>query len=60
MRYRDLLNKIQNLSESQLDREVLVYDHKKKIIYNESVVDLRVSVAAVPGIIDKDFSYLVI
>ena len=59
MTYLELLKKLQTLTKSQLDEEVLVYVEEQDFFYDDGTC-LRVSIDNVPGLIQKDFPYLVV
>ncbi len=59
MKYRELLSHIQNLTEEQLDREVLVYNSEEDFFFDDGT-NMSISVNSIPGFIDKDFPYLTV
>ncbi len=59
MNYRKLLSHIQNLTEEQLDREVLVYNSEEDFFFDDGT-NMSISVNSIPGFIDKDFPYLTV
>jgi hypothetical protein len=59
MNYRELLSHIQNLTEEQLDREVLVYNSEEDFFFDDGT-NMSISVNSIPGFIDKDFPYLTV
>jgi hypothetical protein len=59
MNYRELLSHIQNLTEEQLDREVLVYNSEEDFFFDAGT-NMSISVNSIPGFIDKDFPYLTV
>lgn len=59
MTYRDLLSQIQNLTEEQLNREVLVYNQEEDLFHDDGT-ELRITDRSIPGFIDANFPYLVI
>ena len=59
MNYRELLSHIQNLTEEQLDREVLVYNSEEDFFFDDGT-NISISVNSIPGFIDKDFPYLTV
>ena len=59
MTYKELLSHIQNLTEEQLNREVILYNFEEDLILDNEVTDLRFAHCDVPGLISKDTPYLV-
>lgn len=59
MNYRELLSHIQNLTEEQLDREVLVYNSEEDFFFDDGT-NMSISANSIPGFIDKDFPYLTV
>jgi hypothetical protein len=59
MTYKDLLQQLQQLTEEQLDREVLVYNSKEDFFFDDGT-NMSISVNSIPGFIDKDFPYLTV
>ncbi len=59
MTYRDLLSQIQNLTNDQLDREIMLYNFEEDLLLNNEVTALRSAQCDVPGEISKGTPYLV-
>ena len=59
MTYQQLLSYIQTLDKEQMDREVFVYDSSQDVFYDDGT-SFRITSTSVPGLIDKDFPYLVV
>lgn len=59
MTYKDLLSHIQNLTEEQLNREVILYNFEDDLLLDNQVTALRVTEYDAPGLISKDTPYIV-
>jgi hypothetical protein len=59
MTYKELLSHIQNLTEEQLNREVILYNFEEDLLLDNVVTALRSAQCDVPGLISKDTPYLV-
>lgn len=59
MTYKDLLTNLQNLTEEQLNREVLLYNFEEDLLLDNEVTALRVTEYDSPGLISKGTPYIV-
>lgn len=59
MTYKDLISQIQQLSEEQQNREVLLYNFVEDLLLDNEVTALRQAQYDVPGEISEGTSYLV-
>lgn len=59
MTYRELLSHIQNLTEEQMDREILVYNSEEDFFFDDGT-DFKVTDREITGLIDADFPYLAV
>jgi hypothetical protein len=59
MTYRDLLSQIQNLTEEQLDREIILYNFEEDLLLDNEVTGLRSAHCSIPGLISEGTPYLV-
>ena len=59
MTYQDLLTNLQNLTEEQLNREVILYNFEEDLLLDNEVTALREAQCDSPGLISKGTPYLV-
>jgi hypothetical protein len=59
MNYRELLSHIQNLTEEQMNHEVLVYNSEEDFFFDDGT-SFKVTDREVTGLIDADFPYLTV
>lgn len=59
MTYQDLLTNLQNLTEEQLNREVILYNFEEDLLLDNEVTALREAQYDSPGLISKGTPYLV-
>ena len=59
MTYAELLSHIQNLTEEQMDCEVLVYNSEEDFFFDDGT-DFKVTDREITGLIDADFPYLTV
>jgi hypothetical protein len=60
MTNRELISKLQQLTEEQLDREVILYFQSEDQLTDYEVTDVRVAPFSVPGLLSKDTPYIVV
>jgi len=59
MTYKDLIAQLQQLSEDQQNREVLLYNFEEDLLLDNEVTAIRSAQCDVPGEISKGTPYLV-
>ena len=59
MTYKDLITQLQQLSEEQQNREVLLYNFEEDLLLDNEVTAVRISQYDAPGEISKGTPYLV-
>jgi hypothetical protein len=59
MTYQDLLTNLQNLTQEQLNREVILYNFEEDLLLDNEVTALREAQYDAPGLISKGTPYLV-
>ena len=59
MTYKDLITQLQQLSEEQQNREVLLYNFEEDLLLDNEVTAVRSAQCDVPGEISKGTPYLV-
>ena len=59
MTYRELLSHIQNLTEEQMDCEVLVYNSEEDFFFDDGTA-FKVTDREITGLIDADFPYMTV
>jgi hypothetical protein len=59
MTYKDLLTNLKNLTEEQLNREVLLYNFEEDLLLDNEVTALRVTEYDSPGLISAGTPYIV-
>jgi hypothetical protein len=59
MTYKDLLSNLQNLTEEQLNREVILYNFDEDLLLDNEVTEVRVTKYDAPGLISAGTPYIV-
>jgi hypothetical protein len=59
MTYKDLLTNLQNLTDDQLQREVILYNFEEDLLLDNVVTAVRINQCDVPGLISAGMPYIV-
>lgn len=59
MTYKELITQLQQLSEEQQNREVLLYNFEEDLLLDNEVTAVRSAQCDAPGLISKGTPYLV-